>query len=156
MAKEIYLDGKMTSVDENDENILRRLIVCLETNDDPVQRMGAAESLGILGNQKALGPLMNALRDESEYGRYGAVKALGKLGNPKAIEPLLVALKDNSSSTVRRGAAIALGMIGDEKAISQLQQAIEQEDSYFGVVKDSHDAVKEAAQEAIEKIRAKK
>jgi HEAT repeat protein len=153
---EVYLDGTMISVDANDENILKRLLAKLETNDDPIARMGAAESLGELRNQKALVPLIDALRGRTEYDRLGAAKALGQLGNPKAIEPLVVALRDKSSSGVRKAAAIALGMIGDEKVIRHLQQAIEQEDSYTGVIQDSHNAVKRAAQNAIEEIKAKK
>jgi HEAT repeat protein len=152
---EISLDEKKISVNENDDS-LKKLIAKLETNDDPIARMGAAEDLGRLGNQKAVVPLINALRDRTEYGRLGAAKALGKLGNPKAIEPILVVLKEDEISSVRKEAAITLGMIGDEKVIKHLQQAIEEEDAHTGCTQESHNAVKKAAQDAIEKIKGDK
>lgn len=155
MTKRLIQHGKCFDVDDNDENIIKDLITILETDDDPLERMAAAENLGEMGNQIAVAPLINALNDRRELSRWGAAEALGQLGNPKAIPPLLKALGDTSSH-VRENAAIALGMIGDDKVINHLSLAIDQEDAYPNAVKERNEAVKKAAHEAIEKIRTRR
>jgi HEAT repeat protein len=76
----------------------------------------AAEALGIVGDDRAILPLIAALQDSDEGVRRNVAEALGKLGDRRAIEPLLSALKQSyaqawsyESSTM----AQALGALGE-------------------------------------------
>jgi len=83
-------------------------------------------------------------RDE-EWGTRGtAAWALGRIGDTRAVEPLIDALKDEHEY-VRMYAARALGWIGDVRAVDAL--------TYVASM-DEDNRVREAAAEALEKIRA--
>jgi HEAT repeat protein len=100
-------------------------------------RQGAAKALGEIGDERAVEPLMKALRRDS-YVRWSAVVALGKIGK-SAVEPLIGVLSDDNWR-VREYAVRALGEIGDERAVEPLIKALgDWEDG--GV---PHDAAKEA------------
>jgi len=57
---------------------------------------------------RAIGTLLNSMKDSSVAVRTAAVHALGDTGSPRAIEPLIGLLKDESS-TLRGEASVALG-----------------------------------------------
>jgi HEAT repeat protein len=57
---------------------------------------------------RAIGTLLNSMRDSSVAVRTAAAHALGDTGSPRAIEPLIAVLKDESS-TLRGEASVALG-----------------------------------------------
>ena len=80
------------------------------TNDSV--RSNAAEALGKIGGDKAVEPLIQALKDSDNDVRRNAAKALGKIGSDKAVEPLILALKE-SDNDVRRNEAKALGKIAE-------------------------------------------
>jgi HEAT repeat protein len=60
--------------------------------DDPSQRWKAAESLGRIGDDRAVEPLIHALMDEDWRVRQKAAWALGKIGDQRALGPLRRAL----------------------------------------------------------------
>ncbi|MEI7856269.1 MAG: HEAT repeat domain-containing protein [Methanomicrobiales archaeon] len=100
----------------------------LEHKDLQVQ-YEAAEALGNLGDEKAVGPLITALkRDEFSGVRWKAAEALSKIGNP-AVEQLIAALQ-YPDDDVRWKAAIALGEIGNPDAIAPLISLLSDEDRF--------------------------
>ena len=78
---------------------------------DQKVRMGAAASLGRIGDPRGVRPLVGALSDARAGIRRTAVDSLGDIGDPRAVWPLLAALGD-ASENVRRAAAAALAAIG--------------------------------------------
>ena len=107
---------------------VRGLIHLLEHKDPQVQ-YEAAEALGNLGDEKAIGPLITALkRDEFSGVRWKAAEALSKIGNP-AVEPLIATLQ-YPDDDVRWKAAIALGEIGNPDAVEPLIQLLSDDDRF--------------------------
>ncbi len=86
-----------------------------------VMRRAAAETLGQIGDPRAVEPLIAALRDDGV--RMAAIEALGQIRDPRAVEPLAAALNDREYSC-REAAAEALGKIGDPRAIEPLVAAL--------------------------------
>ena len=80
-----------------------------------------------IGDERAVEPLIQALKDKDSDVREGAAEVLVKIGEP-AVEPLIRALKDENQF-VRWGAALALGEIGDKRAVEPLINALKDEDS---------------------------
>jgi HEAT repeat protein len=95
---------------------------------DPQVQYEAAEALGNLGDERAIDPLIAALkRDEFSGVRWKAAIALGEIGNPDAIVPLISLLADDDRY-VRSRAAHALSMIG-EPAVPPLITALKRSDA---------------------------
>jgi HEAT repeat protein len=85
-------------------------------DEDPGVRGSAAEALGEIGDPRAVGPLINALKDKSlgvrAWGvRVAATEALGKIGDPRAIEFLKELLTEKDSYSVGKEAQKALDEI---------------------------------------------
>lgn len=88
-------------------------------------------ALEMIGDERAVEPLMSILRDEENYSdhlRSDSGNALVKIGKP-AVEPLIAALKEDDSST-RCLAADALGSIGDRRALEPLIAALKDNDPW--------------------------
>ena len=75
----------------DDNERLGHFIAMLD-EDDPSKRWKAAESLGRIGDDRAVEPLILALTDEDWRVRQKAAWALGKIGDPRALVPLRRAL----------------------------------------------------------------
>jgi len=90
-------------------------------------RQAAAESLGELGDTRAVEPLIVALEDSDSLVRHRAAEALGKLGDKRAVEPLIIALQGKNVE-VRCAAARALGEIWDARAVDPLIAVLQDED----------------------------
>ena len=91
-------------------------------------RENSAEALGIIGDKRAIQPLITALHEDSdEEVRWKAAAALGKLNDESAVDALIDAIKDKSWA-VRRNATIALGDIGDERGFDPLLSSIKDSD----------------------------
>ena len=90
-------------------------------------REDAVAALGEIGDPRAVGPLIEALKEPKRYEYHdvpvAAVKALGLIGAP-AVPPLIEALKDRNTY-LRRGVAGALGTIGDPRAVEPLIAALD-------------------------------
>ena len=97
-------------------------------------RRDAAEALGQIGDARAVGPLIAALRDDISSVRQAAAEALGQIGDTSAVEPLIAALRD-ASLGVRRAAADALGQIGDRRALEPLVAALREASLGLGPVR---------------------
>ena len=81
--------------------------------DDPdwKVRYRAAEALGLLKEQGAVGPLIRQLSDEKDHVRYMAAKSLSLLKDPVALEPL-TRCREDENPYVRRMAETGVEIIG--------------------------------------------
>jgi HEAT repeat protein len=117
-------------------------VTALLTRTAAAVRWNAARTLGKLGADKALGPLVAALKDEDADVREHAAEALGDIGPAAAaaVEPLTGALRD-PNARVRHDAARSLGQIGPaaRPAVPALR----------GLRDDPEPAVREAAARAL-------
>jgi HEAT repeat protein len=142
------------------------LVEAVKLGPDASTRFHAAESLGEIGDSRAVEPLLGALNDDTLFVRQHVAGALAKIGwvpdrgpagaafwatkgewakcaemGAPAVEPMLVALEDHEPER-REAAARTLGLIGDRRAVAGLTIA----------QKDPHVRVREAAAEALGKL----
>lgn len=120
------------SEDAQAAEVVPYLLAALEDPDRTV-RAGAAESLGRIGDPRAVEPLIAVIEDrDGDWSvRARAAWSLGKLKDRRATGPLVAALADMVSH-VRLLAATALGEIGDPAAEEALRSTA-QHDSDLGV-----------------------
>lgn len=120
----------------------------------------AASKLGYIKDERAVIPLIDALKDQDVYLRESAAEALGHIGDVRAVEPLINTLGDsqtivkmaaakaleeigkpavdalitaglsNKATYIRTGAIELLGKIGDTKAIEPLITLLKDADGY--------------------------
>ncbi|MFA6226735.1 MAG: HEAT repeat domain-containing protein [Methanoregula sp.] len=102
------------------------LALLLEHKEPQIQ-YEAAEALGNLGDEKAVGPLIATLQYPDDDVRWKAAIALGEIGNPDAIAPLISLLSDEDRY-VRSRAAHALSMIGEPAVPPPLIHALKRAD----------------------------
>lgn len=95
------------------EEAVRNLIfVVTNHNEDPIARGRAALMLGMLGDARAVDPLIRALEAPGYKTPLYAAEALGKLGDTRAI-PALRRLLDSDHDKFRDAASEALRRLGD-------------------------------------------
>ena len=87
-------------------------------------RSKAASALGLIGAERAVSPLVEALNQGGIQLQCKAATALGRIGSDRAVEPLVKALKSSRDVGVRHRAAHALGQIGCETVIEPLLVAL--------------------------------
>ncbi|MDK1032527.1 MAG: HEAT repeat domain-containing protein, partial [Planctomycetia bacterium] len=102
-------------------------------------RREVAMALAKIGDKRAVGPLLEMLKQEHDYyyiqqhrfedPRCSAAMALGEMKDARAVAPLIAALKDKNEH-LRREAARALGKIGDKRALGPLNEALNDKDAY--------------------------
>lgn len=85
-------------------------------------REQSAWTLGQVGDQRSVEPLLALTGDPDAGVREMVAWALGRVGDERTVEPLLGLLEDPSTS-VRAKAAWALGLRGDARAVSGLRAA---------------------------------
>ena len=83
---------------------------------DWFRRKEAATTLGEMGDERAVAPLITALRDDEWNVREAAEDALAMIGSP-AVEPLIKALREYQT---RRYVIKVLGRIKDERVLDPL------------------------------------
>jgi HEAT repeat protein len=98
------------------------LIAVLKDKDvDEVPKSYVVRILGLIGNTKAVEPLIDVLKDNSVVVRSEATKALGLISDRRATVSLIDLLTNkNEWITVRINAASLLGSIKDERAVMPL------------------------------------
>jgi len=101
-------------------------------------RREAVVTLGEMGDERCVAPLVNALRDGDWQVREAAVEAMGQVGSP-AVEHLVRMLRDWD---IRKAALRALGKIKDERVLDPLMQQLR------------HDEFKDDATEALVELGA--
>ncbi len=110
-------------------------------DDDPSMRMYAAETLGRIGDVRALRPLLALLDDEETTVRIYTINALGNLRSESAVKPLLNFIADEDPE-VRKALAEALGKIDDNLALKPL----------IKLLGDTNSRVRESAARALWEI----
>ncbi|MEA1906670.1 MAG: HEAT repeat domain-containing protein [Euryarchaeota archaeon] len=117
-------------LDEIGELAIESLIEALDEDNEQI-RENVVHTLGLIGDERAIEPLMNVLGgdvfSDAEWGvQQTAAKALSFIGAP-AIEPLINAI-EGRNVCLRQGAAWALGGINDEKVVEPLVKALDDDD----------------------------
>lgn len=146
--------------EQKDPAVVPTLIrVMMDKKDHEGARSDAAFTLGMIGDKRAIEPLIEALQDESV--RIDALRALGMFEDERAIEPireflksgdldsterilaaralkgnnsnvakiLIPLAKDDSDETVRGQALRSLGTTKDEEAFQFLVKVLEDDDT---------------------------
>ncbi len=131
-----------------DTEAVEAISLALDPGNDLWLRFSAAEALAVVGDHRAVAPLIEVAQDSHVMLRRATIRALGLLRDSRAIPSLLQALHD-PDATVRLHAADGLGRIGHEGVIPHLKQMISDPGSVFGRT------VGDAVQEAIETIRSR-
>jgi HEAT repeat protein len=138
------------------------LIKALGYEKDSNVGRAAARALGEIGDPRAVGPLVTALKGQDADVHRLAAEALGRIGDARAVEPLVAALGDQA---MRRSAAVALAEIGapaveglvaalNHSAKEVLDQLRRQgaDRSMINAVTNANVDMREAAAEALGKI----
>ncbi|MHA2335469.1 MAG: HEAT repeat domain-containing protein [Candidatus Hodarchaeales archaeon] len=102
-------------------------------------RLIILESLGFIGDNRAVNMLIEILEAKDVYEheiRIKAATALGKIGDLRAVYPLIKTLKDETSS-LRVAAAWSLGMLGDTRAITPLIELSREKTSVMNSIEAS-------------------
>ena len=120
------------------------LIVELADPHNP-NRRDVIDSLGRIGDARAIRPLLAAVSDPDPNIRVAAVDALSGVRDSDVVAGLMLALKD-PSKYARAVAAAALGKAGDASAVEPL----------LAVLTDEDWAVRKAAGEALARLRDKR
>ena len=81
-------------------------------DEDRWVREAAAESLGRIGDPRAVDHLIESLKDDHYGVRWRAAQALGKIGDPRAIGPLTDLASKDETEAVRKTAKEALEKLG--------------------------------------------
>ena len=87
----------------------------------------AADLLGEMAAEPALGPLAELLKHDDDRVRRAAITALSKLQSPKAVDALRTALRD-SSAQVRMQAAAGMGTRKGMRTAATLTKALDDEE----------------------------
>jgi HEAT repeat protein len=87
----------------------------------------AADLLGEMVAEEALGPLSELLKHDDDRVRRAAITALAKLTSPKAVDALRTALRD-SSAQVRMQAAAGMGARKGMRTAATLTKALDDEE----------------------------
>lgn len=93
------------------------LVKILKRSPDPYVQTQTAYSLGRLGDQKAVDPLIEALDSPSWELRFYSVQSLEKLGNRKAVLPLEKRLEVEEERNVRNAIQKALKNLSASKSV---------------------------------------
>lgn len=105
------------------DQVIEGIIAVLK---DEFDRKGAVIALVEIGDERAVEPLKQALKDKSKDVQIWAAFGLYKLGDTQKIEFLITALKDEDGD-VREAAVRVLGELRDPRAVEPLITALKDE-----------------------------
>jgi HEAT repeat protein len=115
-------------------------------------RIAVIQTLGRIGDDRAIVPLMSVLGDQKENYRIrlSAAESLGKLGDSQAVNPLIHIVQDEHepSQYLKESAVKALGMLGDIRALDPLLDMFQAKRG----IKDKFNFLKEQLIEAIGRL----
>jgi HEAT repeat protein len=104
---------------------VRDIVDLLQTDEDYLVRLCAAEALGNLNDRSAIPALIEALNDPNEGVRAYAADSIGLLGVVEALPILQQKIEFESSLLTRAFIFSALYKIGDEKYLFSLVKMLE-------------------------------
>jgi HEAT repeat protein len=113
-------------------------------DQDWVVRREAAVTLGEMGDERCVAPLVMALRDGDWQVREAAIESLGMIGSP-AVDGLLRQLRDWDT---RKAAIRALGKIKDERVLEPLVQQLHNDE----FLEDATEALVEVGPPAVPRL----
>ncbi len=94
------------------EDALRALMIAVEDeNEDVIVRGRAAQMLGKLRDNRAVMPLITALKAKGYQTPIHAAEALGRIGDKRAITPLRKLADQNDNDRAREAAEWALSRL---------------------------------------------
>jgi HEAT repeat protein len=131
-----------------EERVKDEIEIQIDLLQDPdwAVRREAVITLGEMGDERCVQPLVRAVHDGDWQVREAAVEALGMIGSP-AVEPLLRQLRDWD---VRKAVIRALGKIKDERVLEPLVGQLRSDE--FG--EDATEALVELGKPAVERLIA--
>jgi HEAT repeat protein len=157
------------------EPAVQPLITALK-DADPEMRRQAARTLGMMGDRRAVEPLIAILEDDRIRG--AAADALGCLGDKRAVEPLIAIIGSEDRVAFRSDCVRALGAIGDKRALVPLISMVKGQrddltrgiaaaalgnfhdddaiDALIGALRDDNGHVRESATASLGKIGDKR
>jgi HEAT repeat protein len=124
----------------------KNLNVAKDPQFGPVGLSGVIDTLGQIGDPRAVKFLIPFLKHKNSFIRIDTVIALGSIGDPRAVDPLINLLKDDVRG-VRNRTVRVLGKIGDPRAIGPITEMLKTE------TKD--DAMRKNEEKALQQIKAK-
>lgn len=132
----------------DEEKVKDEIEIQIDLLNDPdlVVRREAVITLGEMGDERCVEPLVRALRDGDWQVREAAIDALGQVGSP-AVEPLIKQLRDWD---IRKSVIRALGRIKDERVLEPLVNQLRSDE--FGL--DATDALVTLGEPAIVRLVA--
>ena len=118
------------------------LIDRLEKDPNPDVRDAIVRTLGDIGDERAVEPLLRCLREDREINVRRCGRAIARIGDKKSVTSLIQILKDgNLQSERREAAAEALGIIGrkikDKSIEESLIEALEDSDELVDIVTEA-------------------
>ena len=150
LTEEVRAEGEEPS--EGQEEVLEEervkdeieIQIDLLKDSDWVVRREAVITLGEMGDERCVDPVLSALRDGDWQVREVAIEALGQIGSP-AIDGLVRLLRDWD---IRRYALMALGKIKDERVLDPIITHLKSDEFH----EYATDALVEIGEPAIEKL----
>ncbi len=132
----------------DEEKVKDEIEIQIDLLNDPdlVVRREAVITLGEMGDERCVEPLVRALRDGDWQVREAAIDSLGQVGSP-AVEPLIKQLRDWD---IRKSVIRALGRIKDERVLEPLVNQLRSDE--FGL--DATDALVTLGEPAIVRLVA--
>lgn len=132
----------------DEEKVKDEIEIQIDLLSDPdlVVRREAVITLGEMGDDRCVEPLVRALRDGDWQVREAAIDALGQVGSP-AVELLIKQLRDWD---IRKAVIRALGRIKDERVLEPLVNQLRSDE--FGL--DATDALVMLGEPAVDRLVA--
>jgi HEAT repeat protein len=119
------MDDARTARKRGDFDRLLQLLA----HGDRVTRLGAAQELGKLGDQRAVPALIACLQASDCLLRSSAAKSLGEIGDARALEPLHSMAVEDENPLVRGQAAAELFRLGDARGFLLLSELLHESET---------------------------
>lgn len=131
-----------------EERVKDEIEIQIDLLKDPdwAVRREAVITLGEMGDERCVDPVVRALRDGDWQVREAAIEAVGMIGSP-CVEPVVRLLRDWD---IRKAAIVALGKIKDERVLEPLIGQLRNDE--FNEL--ATEALAELGQPAVEKLVA--
>ncbi|NYB52411.1 MAG: HEAT repeat domain-containing protein [Methanobacteriaceae archaeon] len=113
------------------EDAVKPLIKALNDekyHEEYLIKTGCIKVLGLIGDKRAVEPLIELLDDYDSYVRSSSAKSLGLIGDKRAVEPLIELLENDINTFVRKASVSALGKLGASNAINPIIDTIDDDE----------------------------
>ena len=120
-----YVHVRKAGLAKLGEEALQPLVAALSAGDPRDVRLYAATALGLLGDRRAVEPLIGALEDDDFMVYQAAARALEALRDSRAVDPLIAHINRTTKEGMTPLPAFfdALASIGGKKALDVIAEA---------------------------------